>query len=250
MNKKWFAASAVLMTVALSAGHTVQAAPDLSKKSTSPQIVDVYEAPEAPGHTVRFYDETLANRSSVTGIESTCSQDPITDPNIRSTTCYHSSSYTPVTNRVIQYDYTGITDHYFLISVAKGSTKSMTSSVTRSSTVEVSATVSLTTPLVDAINVSLTSSYSGTVSRTYSTTTVYSGPPESSPYNSRNYYAGVVYDLYEVTVNRTDYYTRYTDQYSNGVLINSYSTDFTQQGTEYHQAQKPKHITYSVDTNY
>lgn len=161
---------------------------------------------------------------------------------------------TILSKSLVQLNYTPVMEQEHIISVAKGMSESLTKSKEVSRTTKVSATVSAKAPLFDAINASLTASYSGTVKETYSTTQVFNGPPESSIYNSRNYYSGTVYDLYNISVSQYTYVDRTYTIYSY-LFEPEYVYEYPREelGTTSYNDEKvqvPHFVTYSVDTLY
>lgn len=244
MKKTMLATSLTVLMTATLALSPAQAAPGLDKKrdkgTTAPVIVDRYEAPESATASVTTQSNALA---------ASCVADPITDPNMRTTSCYNGATYTAVSSKLVQYDAKPMTNQTFLISVAKGQTMTLSNEVTVSETVEVSTTVE--SGILDVINFKLTTTYTGTVSRKYNTTTQYSGPDSSSPYNSRSFFSGAIFDLYDVTVNKKGHYTKYVDVYNNGVYSYSYNYNYDQDlGNTVHKAYKPIIVTYSIDSLY
>lgn len=166
------------------------------------------------------------------------------------TTC-EEITYNFVSKQMLQYDYTPVEEQVHLISVAKGQKLTLSESQTVSRTVKVSASVSANDKLFGTIGFSMTGSYTGTTSKTYGTSTVYDGPDASSPYNSRNYYSGTVYDLYNVTVREVRNYTQTVDYYEYGTRTRSNTNTWQEYGgliTE--QVQSPRIITYSRDSYY
>jgi len=166
------------------------------------------------------------------------------------TTCVNTT-YEVIGKNLLQYDYSPVGEQVHLISVAKGQKQTLSESQTVTRQVQVSATAKANTPLFKAISFSLTASYTGTKSQTYTTTTVYDGPEASSPYNSRNYYSGTVYDLYNVTLREIKNYTETYEYYEYGTRtrFNEYSwSEYGNTITE--QAQAPRIITYSRDSLY
>lgn len=164
------------------------------------------------------------------------------------------TDYEVLNKSLVQLNYTPVMQQEHIISVAKGQTESLTQSKTVSRTTKVSATVSAKEPLFNVINASLTASYSGTVSEIYSTTQIYNGPPESSSYNSRNYYSGTVYDLHQISVREHTYIERTYREYDydwHEVYVYEYPDEYI--GVKDYineQVQVPHFVTYSVDSLY
>jgi hypothetical protein len=73
---------------------------------------------------------------------------------------------------------------------------------------------------------------------------IYVGPPENSPYNSRNYYSACQYYLYNVTVKNYDVYKVY-----NGSTFIGYQEYY---GGSYivNDVKRQKIIKYSIDVWY
>jgi len=171
------------------------------------------------------------------------------DPNLQNPT---NNIITPygVVNEVYDhteyvYNYSAITAYdvgprnsdKFLLSVARGATKSLTNSVDVSGTLTVSGSVEA--KVVDVIKLGLTDSVSGTLKFTWSTTREFVGP--EAPYNSRSYYAAINYDQYTSYVTKTDYYKQYNGVTYMGMV--GYSTQLTVTGVK-----KPKGVEYCVDS--
>ncbi|KEO85287.1 hypothetical protein [Tumebacillus flagellatus] len=243
MEKKWFAASlALLLTATVSTGTAHAASANDQKgngSSAKPVLVDRYEAPGTPNASVS------TQRASLDGVS--CVWDPVTDPGYHTQTCYSNTTYDVVSSRILQYDALPLTDQTPLISVAKGQTKTLSTSQTKSSTVTTKTTVSL--PVLKVINLTLTRTETGTVTETYSTTTLYTGPDASSPYNTRTYWSAVTNDLYELTVQQNDHYIVYV--YANdGSQYPTYSyVKDVGVSRDVVQAYKPIIVTYSTDQN-
>lgn len=154
---------------------------------------------------------------------------------------YSHSSYTYAYDSISQVNSRPTTNNIFLESVAKGMSKSYTNTSTNTGSVSIGAEV--TGPKIKIINLKFTGNYTGSWSKTDSQTYTFSGPPESSSFNSRDYYSGTGWDTYSAYLYRYDVYKVY-----NG---NSYMYDETVYvGIEpVVNVYVPKQVIYSVDTN-
>ncbi|KEO85288.1 hypothetical protein [Tumebacillus flagellatus] len=163
------------------------------------------------------------------------------------------TNYDVVGKTLVQADYTPVMNQNFLISVAKGQTQTLSSSKTVEHKIETSLNVSLNTKLFGKISLATLGTSTGTTTTLYNTTTVYTGPELSSPYNSRKYYAGEIFDLYNVTIHEYNYTTEYIDFYdSNGALLHSGMQTYTStdHGTYNEQVKVPRPVEYTVDAYY
>lgn len=199
------------------------------------KIIDVYEAKGNPNAKVIFYDNSLKhqNGNNIKGGFGLLTN---------SGEVYTHSYYVYYSKTKTQSDCGPLEDVEHLISVAKGCVENLTSSVMVSGTVTYEQSVSA--GIKDVVNASLTSTVSGTVSVTYGTQTTYVGPPENSPYNSRNYYSGVNYDKYNVVLKRYDVYAVYDvdGNIVENIIYESY---------EYvNGVKKPKIVSWSEDSLY
>jgi hypothetical protein len=166
------------------------------------------------------------------------------------TTC-SDTNYDVVGKTLVQANYTPVMNQVFLISVAKGQTQTMSQSKTIEHKIETSASVSVNLPLFGKIGLATVGTASGTTTTAYNTTTVYYGPELSSPYNSRKYYTGDVFDLYNVTIHEYKYTHKYIDLYDNGYFLHtteSYTTE--DHGTYNEQVKVPHVVEYTVDALY
>ena len=243
MKNKWIATSlAVLMTGALAVSGSAEAAPANGKKgndrTTAPSIVERYEAAGNPNASVTVQPEAMG---------AACVNDPITNPDYYTVSCYANTTYDVVSSRLLQYDATPLTNQTFLISVAKGQTKTLSTSTTQTSTVTTKWEVSI--PILKVINLTLTNTETGTVTKTYSTTTLYTGPAESSPYNTRSYWSAVTNDLHELTVQENNHYMMYVYATNGSDGGNPYAIWKTVPGAQQVvQAYKPIIVSYSMDS--
>lgn len=153
---------------------------------------------------------------------------------------YSHSTYYFYSKTITGYSVGPLNNQTFLLSVARGSTKTLSHSITVSGTVSYSAT--LNAGLSKVINLGLTGNASGTVSYTYNTTTEYKGP--SAPYNSRDYYSGVNFDNYSTEVKKYNVYNTYNGSIKTGT-VTYYAGIVTTKNVK-----KPKVITYSKDFLY
>lgn len=85
-----------------------------------------------------------------------------------------------------------ITNKKYLTSVAKGMTSTLSSAVTMSADVKVKGSVEAN--FLEFVKGKIESEFGTGISETISTTYEFTGPPESSEYNSRIYYAGIIND--------------------------------------------------------
>jgi hypothetical protein len=74
--------------------------------------VDWYEAPGTTGASV-----PAPSKASVAA--TSCVEDPITNPDYNTTTCYNNTTYDVVSSRILQDDALPLTNQTALISVAK-----------------------------------------------------------------------------------------------------------------------------------
>lgn len=81
----------------------------------------------------------------------------------------------------------------FLISVAKGMNGKLSSDVSFSENVDLSGSVSA--PILDFVKAEISASFGLSFLETVRTSHEFLGSPESSPYNSRTYYAGIVNEI-------------------------------------------------------
>ncbi|SNX53256.1 hypothetical protein [Thermoanaerobacterium sp. RBIITD] len=126
----------------------------------------------------------------------------------------------------------------FLISVARGTTKTLTTTKTVSGTIVF--TTSVEAGIQDVVKAGFGLTSSGTYTYTWSLTQQFTGPP--APYNSRDYYGAINYDLYSVYVKRYDVYRVY-----NGNAMTGYNT-YYQGLTTVNGVKIPKAVQYSVDS--
>jgi hypothetical protein len=127
----------------------------------------------------------------------------------------------------------------FLVSVPKGSTRTITGTKSVSATVSYQGSVSA--DIMKVINISLTNEISGSFSYTWSTSVYYSGPDGN--YTTRDYYGAIQYDQYNSVVSRYDVY----DVWQGTVYLGEqtvYAGD-----TNINGVKKPKNIEYFRDFN-
>ncbi|MBD2872385.1 hypothetical protein [Paenibacillus arenilitoris] len=137
------------------------------------------------------------------------------------------------------------TNETFLISVAKGKTLTKTSSTTVTGSLTIGGEAGLQSPIAKVISLQFTGSVTGTIQRTWGTTISFTGPAESSSYNSRNYYGGIQYDSLRAYVDITKVYQAFDAQGNNRGYV--YDTPVN----VYVDAVKvPKAIEWSVDVKY
>lgn len=224
----------ILLTISFIMIFTISPDVYAKDKSTSEiTIVDVYQPEESSEPAkIEFVDKKLENNKKS---KSFSTQGEIYE-------VYDHSYYVYGSQTLRQYDVGPMTNQTFLISVAKGETLTLSNSVTVSGTVSYSYSVEA--GIKSVINTQWTGSASGTISKTWGTTETYTGPSETSPYNSRNYYSAAQYDLYNVTVKKYDVYKVY-----NGGIYYGTQTYYVGSQTV-NDVKKPKIIKYSIDTNY
>lgn len=153
---------------------------------------------------------------------------------------YSHTEYTVGKLQIVNYSVGPVNNQKFIVSVAKGHTNTASSSVTVSGTLQVSG--SFNNNVLGLVKTSLNLTATGTVSKTYNTTDVWTGPSESSSYNTRDYYGAIDYDQYNITVVQTDYYKEYIGTVYVG--LGSESKNIIVNNT-----LKPKNIEYSKDRN-
>ncbi|PYE48590.1 hypothetical protein HUB98_22495 [Paenibacillus barcinonensis] len=190
-----------------------------------------YETVGNPNATYEFVDPKLArkNNSEVT-------------PQAGDRRVYVKSAYVVSKSVITGYSVGPMEQQTLLISVPKGKTSSKTSQSSISGTVKNTAKADVGIKYV--VNQSLTGEVSGTISKSWGTTEVYSGPPESSAFNTRNYYAAINYDQYNIVVVKYDYYDEYVGSvFQERVAVNAGYTYLD--GTK-----KPIIIEYPVDVKY
>lgn len=131
----------------------------------------------------------------------------------------------------------------FLLSVAKGKTLTLTSSKTVSGTLSIAGEAGVASPIAKIISLKFTGSISGTISKTWGTTTSYTGP--TGNFNSRNYYGGINYDGVTALVKITKVYQAFDANGSNRGEVTDTPANVTVSGVKI-----PKAIEWSVDVNY
>ncbi|MGE6578500.1 hypothetical protein ACQKFM_26690 [Paenibacillus xylanexedens] len=190
-----------------------------------------YETPGNPNATYEFVDPKLVrkNNSEIT-------------PQAGDRRIYVKSGYSVSKSVITGYSVGPIEQQTLLISVPKGKTSSKTSKSSVSGTVKFSAKADIGIKYV--VNQSLTGEVSGTISKEWGTTEVYSGPPESSAFNTRNYYAAMNYDQYNIVVVKYDYYDEYVGTVFQGRVAENAGYTYLN-GTK-----KPIVIEYPVDVKY
>jgi hypothetical protein len=101
-----------------------------------------------------------------------------------------------------------IDNQKFIVSVAKGhSSGSPSQNVSVTGALYIKGTYN--NHVVELVKSALNLSVSGTASKTYTTSDTWTDPPESSAYNSRDYYGGMNYDQYNITIVKYHYYDEY-----------------------------------------
>lgn len=154
---------------------------------------------------------------------------------------YVKTEYALGALQITGYNVGPINNQKFIVSVAKGHTNQASQSVTVTGSLQVTGTFN--SNVLGLIKSSLNLQASGSVSKTYNTTDTWTGPPGSSPYNSRDYYGAIDYDRYNITVTQYDYYDEY--------LGNTYLGRVAQVAGYFYvdNTLKRKNIEYSVDRN-
>lgn len=194
-------------------------------------IVDIKEPVGNPNAKYIFIDENMKNHTS-TGISIMGASREV----------YDHSYYIVGSKTLKDYNVGPIKNRIFLISVARGQTvfleeeKSVSGTVTYSGTVEAE--------IKRVINLNFTSSISGTYTRTWKKGVSFEGPDSSSPYNSRDFYGAIDYDLYNVKVDRYDVYKIY-----NGNIDTEKTVTYYNSSKYINNVKKPKGIQYSLDYN-
>lgn len=199
---------------------------DVPKTKISDEITVATYTEENHGATVSFIDPNLQNPNN----------NRIT-PNAVINEVYDHTEYIYCYSSITSYDVGPRNSDKFLLSVARGETKSLSKAVDVSGTLSFSGSVEAN--VAEVIKLGLTSNVSGTIKFTWSTNRVFEGP--KAPYNSRSYYAAINYDQYTSLVKRIDFYKEY-----NGVVymgMTSYPTDITVSGVK-----RPKGVEYCVDS--
>jgi len=149
--------------------------------------------------------------------------------------------YTSQSNFVM--DVGPLTNQTFLISVAKGKTLTKTESTTVSGTLTIAGEAGLQSPIAKVISLKFTGTVSGTVSKTWGTTTSFTGP--TGNFNSRNYYGGIQFDSLRAYVKITGVFQAFDAQGNNRGLVYDTPANVYVDGVKV-----PKAIEWSVDVNY
>ncbi|MCT4563420.1 MAG: hypothetical protein N4A68_03695 [Maledivibacter sp.] len=222
MFKRKFLSLITVMLLILSMTATCFA----GEKNFNVSTYKEFKAQYNPNAKIKFIDESLKNSSVKT-------RGVITE-------VYDHSYYTVGEKDLREVDCDTYQNKKFLISVARGSTKTLSSSKSVSGTVSVSGS----TEIKSVIKLSLTGSVSGTVSKTWNRGETFSGPSESSSCNTRYFYGCVNYDLYNIEVKKWDVYRIYNGNIDTGKTTTVYG------GNEYvDNVKSPKCIEYSIDKN-
>lgn len=229
--------------LALALALTLSPVSAFAKKSSEPVSVlpqsytVVHEAKGDPNAKVEFIDPKLVPLASSATPSKGITDSGIVTPMGNIIEVYDHSYYVVDYNQITSYNCGPIDSQKFLISVARGQTKTLSSSTTISGSVSYTSNVSA--DVMKIINLSLTFNVSGSVSHTWGTTDVYTGP-DSSSYSHRDYYGANQYDEYSNVVHRYDVYKVYNGSaYMYNETIDA--------GTTTYYAKKPKQITYSMD---
>ncbi|WP_028609698.1 hypothetical protein [Paenibacillus harenae] len=153
---------------------------------------------------------------------------------------YSHTTYSIGTLQIAGYSVGPINNQKFIVSVAKGHTNTASSSLTVTGTLQVSG--SFNNNVLGLVKSSLNLSATGTVSKFYNTTDVWTGPSETSPYNTRDYYGAIDYDKYNINVVQRDYYNHYLGTTYIGQGYDTFNISVN-------NTLKPKNIEYSRDRN-
>ena len=210
--------------VSLSSFSTAFAATDVPETKINDPVTVATFTDENRGATISFIDTNLQKKNLIT---------PYGEVN----EVYDHTDYVYNYSAISSYDVGPRNNDKFLLSVARGSTKSLTSAVDVSGTVSVSGNVE--GKIAEVIKLGMTSSVSGTLKFTWTTNRVFIGP--DAPYNSRSYYGAINYDNYTCYVTKVDYYKRYNGVTYMGMV--NYSSNITVSNVK-----KPKGVEYSVDS--
>jgi len=189
---------------------------------------------ENVGATLTFIDHSLSkNRQALSVASKYNIVVPMAEPHEE----YDHSYYTYDHRAISSYNVGPRINDVFLISVARGNTKTLSSTKTISGTISFTGSVDAKIKSVVSIGVGLTAS--GTYTKTWSTTQQFSGP--SAPYNSRDYYGAINFDLYSCYVIRYDVYRQY-----NGSAYTGNRT-YNRGITTVSGVKVPKAVEYSKD---
>ncbi|MCX7904160.1 MAG: hypothetical protein N2486_06580 [Caloramator sp.] len=229
MNKlfKKFWSIVLVMCILINPMFVSKAMAKESKRKPSVENPEVrgYSTPVTLGTRVEFIDLNLAN---------------MVVPQGEIYEVYDHSYYETYSYSITGYSVGPRCNDKFLLSVAKGQTKTITSDISVSGTVTYGGSVGA--EIKKCINLSLQGNVSGTFSYTYSKSTLYSGPPEGSQYNCRNYYGAINYDQYSFTLKKYDVYKVY-----NGGIFVRYET-YQAPNVQVTGVKNPINVTYSIDT--
>ncbi|AHV98924.1 hypothetical protein [Paenibacillus sabinae] len=196
-----------------------------------------YDTGVNPDARVEFIDSKLAEQNKL----SLQPKQNLVSPRAGETRVYVKSEYALGALQIAGYNVGPINNQAFLISVARGHTAQRTSSLTITGSLQVQGSFDVN--VLKLVKESLQLTASGTVSKTYTTSDTWIGPPEGSPYNTRDYYGAIDYDLYNITVVKYDYYDYYLGSIYEGrqAEVAGY--------TYVNNTKKPKNIEYSRDYN-
>ncbi|MGO4108224.1 hypothetical protein [Paenibacillus sp. YAF4_2] len=133
-----------------------------------------------------------------------------------------------------------IDNQKFIVSAAKGhSSSSPSQNVSVTGALSIKGTYN--SHVIELVKAALNLSASGTASKAYTATDTWTGPPEGSAYNSRDYYGGINYDQYDITIVKYYYY----DEYIGTTFVGT--TSEIAGYTYLTEVLKPKNIVFCID---
>ncbi|MBY0206774.1 hypothetical protein [Paenibacillus cucumis (ex Kampfer et al. 2016)] len=191
-----------------------------------------------PNYTVEFVDPVLVLKNANSQV---AKQKDAVGPLAGDRRVYEKTGYAIGNMKIAGYSVGPLTNQVHLVSVAKGKTETVSKATTVTGSLQV--TGSFNTAILKLVRGSLELSATGTISKTYTTSTTYQGPPESSGFNTRDYYAAIDYDLYNITVVRYDYYREYIGNTYVGTVADNMGYTYL------NNTKRPKNIEYSKDFN-
>lgn len=155
---------------------------------------------------------------------------------------YLYSYYTYVSHRITAHDSLPRTGDVFLLSVARGQTKTVSSTKRTSATISFSGTANADLKNAIAAKVGANASYAITVSVTSSQSFSF---PDGYPGNSASFYLACGFDKYEFTYYRYDVYTG--DGLGGGMGVGNHAV---YAGTFTPSAHIPKKVVYVTTSTY
>ncbi|QDX91833.1 hypothetical protein EEL31_18050 [Brevibacillus laterosporus] len=228
MNLKSFLKSGVIVTFLL----TSVVPTTFAEESTSIQITNYEQSPINYDATVQFTDPQLAGTAKPTTQGGVSTQGVIREE-------YSHSYYNFGSAKITDYNLDKRTADTFLISVARGQTVTLGKTVTVSGSIEFNTSVS--TEIKKVISLGFDLKANGSYSDSFSSSTTFTGPSESSSKLHRDFYGAIGYDKYTVKLKKYDVYKVY-----NG---NAYMRDETYSAGDItvSSVDRPKKISYSKD---